>query len=119
MTAPTAPTLDVEALRTAAVPIDALAAVLADDVEWIEIDQRSQPAAPALLRGREAVLTMLRDVAARGIDSRVTDGFAAGDRAAMTVTCTTPGGQRILCNALVELRDGNISRWFAVQAWDD
>ena len=72
-----------------------------------------------MLRGRESVLTMLRDVAERGIDSRVTDGFAAGDRAAMTVTCTTPGGQRILCNALVELRDGNISRWFAVQAWDD
>ena len=43
MTAPTAPTLDVEALRSAAVPIDALAAVLADDVEWIEIDQRTQP----------------------------------------------------------------------------
>ena len=55
MTAPTAPTLDVEALRTASEVDDALAAVLAEDVEWIEIDQRSQPQAPAVLprpRGR-------------------------------------------------------------------
>ncbi len=119
MTAPTAPTLDVEALRTAAAPLDALATVLVDDVEWIEIDQRSQPHAPAVLRGRTAVLAMLRDAAARGIDSRVTDGFAAGDRAAMTVTCTTPGGERIVCNALVDVRDGTIARWFGVQVWDD
>jgi hypothetical protein len=119
MTAPTAPTLDVDALRTAPVPLDALAAVLAEDVDWIEVDQRTQPRAPFVLRGREAVLAMLRDVAARGIESRVTDGFAAGERAAMTVTCTMPDGQRILCNALVDVRHGNIARWFGVQAWDD
>ena len=119
MTAPTTPTLDVEALRTASEPIEALAAVLADDVEWIEIDQRSQPRAPAVLRGRQAVLTMLREVESRGIDSRVTDGFASGERAALTVTCTYPGGGLVVSNALVEVRDGNITRWYGVQAWDD
>jgi ketosteroid isomerase-like protein len=119
MTAPTTPTLDVEALRVAPVPLDALAAVLAEDVEWIEVDQRTQPQAPAVIRGREAVLAMLHDVVERGIESRVTDAFAAGNRAALTVTCTTPAGARILCNALVDVRDGNIARWFGVQAWDD
>jgi hypothetical protein len=37
----------------------------------------------------------------------------------MTVTCTMPDGERILCNALVDVRHGNIARWFGVQAWDD
>ena len=62
---------------------------------------------------------MVREAAGRGIESRVTDGFAAGDRAALTITCTYPGGGHVLCNALVELRDGKIARWFGVQAWDD
>jgi ketosteroid isomerase-like protein len=119
MTAPTTPTLDVEALRSAPESIPALAAVLADDVEWIEVDERSQPASPAVLHGREAVLAMLAQAESRGIVSRVTDGFASGDRAALTVTCTYANGGRVLCNALVELRDGNIARWSGVQAWDD
>ena len=119
MTAPTAPTLDVEALRTAPESTFALAAVLAEDVEWIEVDQRTQPRSPAVLRGREAVLEMIADAESRGITSRVTDGFAAGDRAALTVTCSYAGGGQVLCNALLDLRDGNIVRWFGVQAWDD
>jgi hypothetical protein len=119
MTAHTAPTLDVEALRTASDSIEALAAVLGDDVEWIEIDQRSQPQAPAIYRGRDAVLTMINEAHERGIESRVTDGFAAGERAAMTVTCTYPSGGRVVCNTLADVRDGKITRWFSVQAWDD
>ena len=119
MTAHTAPTLDVEALRTASDSIEALAAVLGDDVEWIEIDQHSQPQAPAIYRGRDAVLTMINGAHERGIESRVTDGFAAGERAAMTVTCTYPSGGRVVCNTLADVRDGKITRWFSVQAWDD
>ncbi|HET6548175.1 MAG TPA: nuclear transport factor 2 family protein [Solirubrobacter sp.] len=119
MTAPTAPTLDVDALRSASDALEAIASLLADDVEWIEVDEGSRPAAPSVLRGREAVLAMLRDAAARGIVSRVVDGFAAGDRAAMTVRCAMPAGGEVVSNALVELRDGNIARYFGVQAWDD
>jgi len=119
MTAHTTPTLDVDALRTASDSIEALAAVLGDDVEWIEIDQRSQPQAPAIYRGRDAVLTMINEAHERGIESRVTDGFAAGERAAMTVTCTYPSGGRVVCNTLADVRDGKITRWFSVQAWDD
>jgi ketosteroid isomerase-like protein len=119
MSTPTTPILDVEGLRTASDSIEALGAVLADDVEWIEIDQRSRPQAPAVHRGREAVLAMVREGHERGIDSRVTDGFAAGDRAALTVTCTYPSGGRVICNALADVRDGKITRWYSVQAWDD
>src|SRR4051794_31119894 len=38
MTAPTIPTLDVEALRSAADAHAALAAVIADDIEWIDVN---------------------------------------------------------------------------------
>ncbi len=115
MTAPTTHLLDVRALRA---DPSALPAFLADDVEWIEVDQRSQPHDPAVLGGRDAVLAMLDDAHTRGIASRVTDGFAIGDRAALTVTCTYPAGEQVLCNALVDVRDGKIARWFGVQAWD-
>jgi hypothetical protein len=117
MSATTAP-FDVEALKADS-SIAALAAVLADDVEWTEVDQRTQPHAPAVLRGRSAVLSMLEEGRARGIVSHVVDGFTAGDRAAMTVDCDLPGGGRVVCNALVELRDGKIARWHGVQAWDE
>ena len=54
----------------------------------------------------------------RGLVSRVTDGFAAGDRAALTVTCTYPTGEQVVCNVLADIRDGRIARWTGVQAWD-
>src|SRR4051812_28161676 len=111
--------LDVAALRDAPDPIAALEAALADDVEWTEIDQRSQPHAPSVVRGRSEVMAAIRGAHERGIVSRVTDGFAAGDRAAVTVTCTYPTGQRVVCNALADVRDGRIVRWVGVQAWDE
>jgi ketosteroid isomerase-like protein len=114
----TATPFDVEALKADA-STATLAAVLADDVVWTDVDQRSQPHAPAVYRGRRAVLAMIEAGAARGITSRVTDGFSAGDRAAVTVVCAYPGGGEVRCNALLELRDGRIARWSGVQAWDE
>ena len=29
-----------------------------------------------------------------------------------------PDGRVLLTNALLELRDGNITRWYGVEAWD-
>jgi ketosteroid isomerase-like protein len=117
MSATTTP-FDVEALKADA-SISALAAVLADDVEWIEVDQRTQPHAPGVLRGRAAVVAMLEEAHMHGLVSSVIDGFSAGDRAALTVECRYPAGGRVLCNALLELRGGKIARWQAVQAWDE
>jgi ketosteroid isomerase-like protein len=114
-------TLDLDALR-ATIDRDgspALAAYLADDVEWIEIDQRTPPRAPAALHGRDAVVAMLRDTKARGIVSRVGDGFVAGDRAALAVTCSFPEGGSLVAHGLVTLREGKIARWVGVQAWDE
>jgi ketosteroid isomerase-like protein len=114
-------TLDLHDLRehVAAGDADAFGAMLADDVEWCVVDQRTPPAAPAVVRGREAVLTMVRGAAARGIVTHVTDGFVAGDRGALQLTCTYPAGGQVVENALVEIRGGRIVRWSGVQAWDE
>jgi ketosteroid isomerase-like protein len=114
-------TLDIHDLRerVAAGDMDAFGDLLADDVEWREIDQRTPPAAPAVLRGREAVLEVLREVVARGIVTHVTDGFVAGDRGALELTCTYPTGGQVVDHALIEIRNGRIARWSGVQAWDE
>ena len=110
---------DVAALRRAPDAIAALDAALADDVEWIEIDQRTPPASPSVTLGRAAVIAGIRAAHERGIVSRITDGFATADRAALTVTCTYPTGEQVACNALADVRDGKIVRWVGVQAWDE
>jgi ketosteroid isomerase-like protein len=113
-------TLDLDAMRRAVEDgdIDAFGDMLADDVRWSEIDQRTPPAAPAVLHGREAVLAALRDGAARGITTRVGDGFASDGRAALRLVCTYPSGEQVVCNALLDVRDGRIARFDGVQAWD-
>src|SRR3954469_14667656 len=78
MSATTVP-FDVAALRRAEDAIAALDAALADDVEWIEIDQRTQPRSPSVVHGRATVIAGIRAAHARGLVSRVTDGFATGD----------------------------------------
>jgi len=97
----------------------AFGALLADDVEWRVIDQRTPPAAPAVRHGRDAIVEMIDGAIARGIVTHVTDGFVAGDRAALQLMCTYPTGEHVVENALLELRGGRIARWSGVQAWDE
>jgi ketosteroid isomerase-like protein len=122
MTMPTTPaTLDLDALRRVVVAsdFDAFGALLADDVEWIEVDERTRPAAPAVLRGRDAVVAMLREAHARGLVTEVTDAFGSGDRVALRLVCRYPSGGEVVCNALVDVDDGRIARFSGVQAWDE
>ena len=115
----TASSFDVESL-IADSSLDNLFSRLADDVRWIEVDQRSQPNAPAIYRGRDEVIAMIEEGHARGIVSQVVDGFAAGDRAAVAVLCTYPDGvSHVRVNALLHISDGKIVRWDGVQAWDE
>jgi len=115
----TASPFDVEPL-IADSPLSSFTALLADEIVWVEVDQRSQPQAPAVHRGRDEVVAMLQDAHARGLVSQVVDGFASGDRAAVAVLCTYPGGAgEVRCNALLHIRDGKIVRWDGVQAWDE
>jgi ketosteroid isomerase-like protein len=114
-------TFDLHDLRELVAAGDAggVGAMLADDVVWSVVDQRTPPASPAVLRSRDDVVAMIRDAVGRGIVTHVTDGFTAGDRGALQLTCTYPTGEQVVENALVEIRDGRIVRWSGVQAWDD
>jgi ketosteroid isomerase-like protein len=114
-------TFDIHDLRelVAAGDAEGFGAFLADDVVWSVIDQRTPPAAPAVLHGRGEVVGVIRDAVARDIVTDVTDGFTAGDRGALQLTCTYPNGGQVVENALVEIRDGRIARWSGVQAWDE
>jgi ketosteroid isomerase-like protein len=114
----TATPFDVEAL-IADTSFASFTALLADEIVWIEVDQRSQPQAPAIYRGRDEVLAMLEEGRSRGIVSQVVDGLASGDRAAVAVLCKYPTGGEVRCNALLHIRDGKIVRWDGVQAWDE
>ena len=82
-----------------------------------------RPAHAAVRAGRpprpDAVIETIRDAESRGIETRIADGFVAGDRAAITVDCTYPTGEHVITNAICELRDGKIARWDAVSAWDE
>jgi hypothetical protein len=115
---------------TAAVTIDDLreaaraggvkfADYVTDDVELIQIDQRTQPAAPGVYRGRSALLALAEDLERRGLTMELSDGFLAGDRGAVRMVCTYPDGRKVVENTLLTLRDGKIARWEGVQAWDD
>jgi ketosteroid isomerase-like protein len=114
-------TFDIHDLRehVAAGDARAFGALLHDDVVWSLIDQRTPPAAPAVRHGRDAVLAMIGEAVARGIVTHVTDGFVAGDRAALQLTCTYPAGGQVVEHALLEIRDGRIARWSGVVAWDE
>jgi ketosteroid isomerase-like protein len=94
-------TFDLHDLREHVAAGDAAAfgAMLADDVEWTVIDERTRPAAPAVLRGRDAIVEMIRG--------------------ALQLTCTYPTGGQVVENALDEIRGGLIARWSGVQAWDE
>src|SRR3954470_14932629 len=114
MSAPTIPAFDVEALRSAADAHAALAAVIADDIEWIDVHPKR---ARTTFRTRAEVLAMLDGLHANGIATTIHDGLADGTRAALTVTCALPDGM-LYTNALLTVSDGKITRWFGVEAYD-
>ena len=96
-----------------------LADYATDDIELSEIDQNTPPAAPAVYAGREALNALAEDLERRGVRMRIDDGFIAGDRGALRVVCTHPDGKQVVEHTLLTLRDGKITRWSGVQAWDE
>ncbi|MGZ6589418.1 MAG: nuclear transport factor 2 family protein [Solirubrobacteraceae bacterium] len=114
----THPTLDALKSATQNGGAAGLADYITDDVEFTETDQRTPPAAPAVHRGRDALLALGEDLERRGVQFQIDDGFIAGDRGAMRVICTYPDGKQVVEHALLTLREGKIARWSGVQAWD-
>ena len=112
--------LDVETIKNAVRHGGAagLTEYVSDDVEFTQIDQRTPPAAPALHTGRDALISLAEDLERRGVRMQVDDGFIAGGRGALRVVCTYPDGNQVVEHTLLTLRDGKVTRWSGVQAWD-
>ncbi len=121
MTEQMAPSLDFEAMRRAIEEsdYDALVALYADDAEFRTVNKNSTPSSPMVLRGKEAIAEMLRDVGGREMVHHVENEVVGEDRVAYNEVCEYPDGLKVLAATTLELRDGKIARQINVEAWDE
>ena len=82
------------------------------------IDADNPPSRPRELRGREAIAAYFDDVCGRAMSHRVEIGIREGDRIAFTETCTYPGGERVACQAMLDLNHDLIARQVMLVVWD-
>jgi hypothetical protein len=70
------------------------------------------------VRGRDEIRRWIEDVCERDMTHRVDMEVLAHGRAAFIESCRYADGTNVLCAAMLELRDGLITRFVGVQAWD-
>ena len=112
---------DTEALRRGIEERDAgtLRGLYAPDAEMTVVDKNATPSRPQVLRGRTAIGDYLDETCGRDMTHRLERVVVSGDTAAFTQACAYPDGTRVLCLAMLDLRDGLIVRQTAIQAWDE
>lgn len=116
----TTTTFDTEALRRGIEERDAatLRALYAADAEMTVVDRNAPPSRPRVLHGRTAIGEYLDETCGRDMTHRLERVVVSGDTAAFTQACRYPDGTRVLCLAMLDLRDGLIVSQTAVQEWD-
>ena len=121
MTERMVPSLDFEAMRRAIEESDSdvLVALYADDAAFLTINKNSTPSSPQVLRGKEEISELLRDVCGRAMTHHVEDEVVGEDRVAFNEACEYPDGLKVLTATTLELRDGMIVRQANVEAWDE
>jgi hypothetical protein len=121
MTEQTASGLDFEAMRRAIEEsdYDALVALYADDAELRTVNRNSTPSSPQVLRGKEEISELLRDVCGRAMTHHVEDEVVGEDRVAFNEACEYPDRLKVLTATTLDLRDGMIVRQTNVEAWDE
>ncbi|HZR49888.1 MAG TPA: nuclear transport factor 2 family protein [Streptosporangiaceae bacterium] len=114
-------TFDATALRRGIEERDAatLLGLYAEDAELRITDHLDQPSNPKVIRGRAAIGGYFADVCGRDMTHTVERLVVGPDGAAFTQVCRYPSGARVLCSAVLDLRDGLIVRQSCVQAWDE
>ena len=96
-----------------------LANMYADDAVLRLVDRDNPPSKPREIRGKAAITAYWDDVCGRTMTHKVEEAVAAGDRLAFTQACSYPEGGKVLCLAMLELKDGKIAQQTAVQVWDE
>lgn len=98
---------------------DAMLEQFSDDADMVVIDRTSPPSRPAVVHGRSAIEPVVREVFARPMSHELTQCVVEDDHVAYTENCTYPDGSRVTGMAMLDLRDGRITRHSSVQAWDE
>ena len=97
----------------------ALASFYADDAVLRIVDRNNPPSRPREVKGRSAINTFWDDICSRAMTHKVDVSITEGNRLAFTQACAYPEGGKVLCLAMLELKDGKIARQTAVQVWDE
>jgi ketosteroid isomerase-like protein len=97
--------------------LDSLLALYDDDVEQIEMDEVTPPAAPRT-RHKDDLRQIFQNGCNAGVRISVDNPVLGEDRLACTFTCAFDDGRRIVANSIIDVRDGRIVRQFDVQARD-
>jgi hypothetical protein len=96
-----------------------LSSFYADDAILRVIDRNNPPSRPREIRGKSAITTFWDDICSRAMTHDVAFSAAEGDRLAFSQACAYPDGAKVFCLAMLELKNGKISRQTVVQAWDE
>lgn len=91
----------------------------ADDAEMQVVDTTRPPSSPLVLRGKDAIGELYRDVCSRAMSHEVQDPVLTPDKVAFNEACRYEDGLRVFSANTLELRDGKITRHVIVQAWDE
>lgn len=112
---------DFEALRRAPPypNADMLVDLYAEDAEILTVNKNAPPSHPQVVRGREEISEVLRDVCAREMTHRVANEVIGEGRVAFNEECRYPDGAQVLAAVTMEVRDGKIFRQVNVEAWDE
>ena len=119
-TTTTTTSFDLERFARAAEERDAgtQLSMYAPDATVTIVDKLTQPGSPHVRRTREEITQWLEDLCGRDMTHRLERVVVSGDTAAFTQACSYPDGTRVLCLAMLDLRDGLIVSQTAVQEWD-
>jgi ketosteroid isomerase-like protein len=82
------------------------------------IDRDHSPASPLIVRGRDAMRSMLDDVSSRNLSHDVVRAVADGRTGAAQVRCRYPDGTVVYCSSAFDLEGGRIARETQVTVWD-
>ncbi len=96
----------------------ALAGMYAEEAVMLVIDRDNPPSSPRRITGRAAIAGYFGDVCGRDMTHMIENGIAAGNRLAVTQSCTYPDGTKVFCSAMLDLKGGKIAQQTVVQAWD-
>lgn len=97
---------------------DGLIALYADDAVMRIIDHDNPPSHPRELKGKPSIAAYYEDLCGRAMSHHIDSAIASDDALSFVQMCTYPDGGKVLCAAMLDLKNGKIIRQTAVQAWD-